>query len=83
MQPILSYLDGNYPVYFYTEQFSHLFPKVSKEVHLSIEGNGNCQDVLCSDCPCAHGSSCCTGEILLVINRLIPNAIDQYPELFI
>lgn len=31
MQPILSYLDGNYSVYFYTEQFLIYFQKYQKK----------------------------------------------------
>ena len=63
MTPIISYTDGKYPVYFYTENSSSDdFPHTPGEVHLSLTDNdGTCTKVPCSDCTikssCANNDS--------------------------
>lgn len=82
MTPIISYTDGKYPVYFYTENsFSSDFPHVPGEVHLPLTDNdGTCTQVPCSDCPIA---SLCASEDshLQILLNLIPTFADDYPHL--
>lgn len=83
MTPVISYW-GKPPIHFYRENYSAEIPSVAGEVHLSLQGNGHCVSVNCHDCPCSlENGLICDNNIPAVLLRLIPEAINQFPEYFL